>query len=963
MLAVEAFAASVAEDLAAFQVADGFEVNLFASETNGVVKPIQIRFDAKGRLWVIGSTVYPQIEPGQKPNDKVLVVEDTNGDGRADKTTVFADGLMIPTGLEVVENGCYVGHGTELLLLKDLDGDLKADERRVVLRGFGTGDNHQNINSFLWGPGGELFMCQGLHTHSHVETPWGISSLEKAGLWRFRPRLLRLDGFYGSAHEPQNPWGWVFTDWGEPIVLAGNNHSHIYPVPGMVVNHRDDPPSLIWKNGNGRKCSGGDIVGTAHFPDTWQGVLITGGYINNAVWALQLRDDGAGFALEDLPPLIKSTSRSFRPVDVKFGPDGALYIADWHNPIIGHYQASFRHPDRDKTHGRIWRVTAKGRLLTRPPALATATLPELLDHLNSADRWTRHFAKRVLADKPTEQVSAAVSQWAGQPGRSERALVGALGVLQSHEIVSPELLDRLVQAREPGARAYAASVIGAWAERFPDALRRLQSLASDPAPRVRLQAVVACSYFTNAAALETAARAADFPTDKFLDYAFRQTVFALKPYWLPALRSGRMTFDNRPARATMLVRADGTSDTVEALRALLRRDSIDERVREIYWRILADVGDANDLAALLQADHGPSRGRLLASLRAASEARKLQPAGNLAALLQPWVMSGDEAIAAEALQLAGLWQVELFHAAAEAAAIRVTAPHPLRRAAIKALEQFGTERDRVLLMTLAGGNSPEPIAAAAIAALVTLDESTAARLAAAMLSRSEDQTVAREIYTAFLQRIRGASILTAAIQTAPPSAAAAKAGLEAMNATGRRDDDLARSLLNAAGITAQPLRFSASEMAAFANETRMRGNAARGREVFERPALGCIACHAVNGKGGAIGPNLSAVGSAQPIDFIVGAILDPQKEIKEGYTAIAVTTHAGEEFQGNLVRQTRDETVLLDVLQQREVRLRRADIAEQRNLGSVMPPGLADTLSRDEFRDLVRYLSELGRAR
>ena len=232
-----------ASEFASFQIADGFEVSLFASEADGVVKPIQLRFDARGRLWVIGSTVYPQIEPGQRPNDKVLVLQDTNHDGRADVTTVFADGLMIPTGLEVVENGAYVGHGTELLLLKDNDGDGKADERRVVLRGFGTGDNHQNINSFMWGEGGELYMCQGLHIHSHVETPWGISSLEQAGLWRLRPRLLKLDGFYGSANEPQNPWGWVFTEWGEPIVIAGNNSSHIYPVPGLVVNHRAAPPT------------------------------------------------------------------------------------------------------------------------------------------------------------------------------------------------------------------------------------------------------------------------------------------------------------------------------------------------------------------------------------------------------------------------------------------------------------------------------------------------------------------------------------------------------------------------------------------------------------------------------------------------------------------------------------------------------------------------------------------------
>jgi hypothetical protein len=281
--ALAADADDPAAELASFQIADGFEVSLFASEKDGVVKPIQIRFDARGRLWVIGSTVYPQIEPGEVPNDKVLILEDTNGDGRCDKTIVFADGLMIPTGIELGDGGAYIGHGTELLHLKDRNGDSRADERRVVLRGFGTGDNHQNINSFLWGPGGELWMCQGLHTHSHVETPWGISHLDQAGIWRLRPRLLRIEGFYGSAHEPQNPYGFVFTDWGEPIVLAGNNSSPIYPVPGLVPNRRDDPPTIIWKNGNGRKVGGGDIVGTTHFPEAWQGALIVGGYINNAV--------------------------------------------------------------------------------------------------------------------------------------------------------------------------------------------------------------------------------------------------------------------------------------------------------------------------------------------------------------------------------------------------------------------------------------------------------------------------------------------------------------------------------------------------------------------------------------------------------------------------------------------------------------------------------------------------------
>jgi putative heme-binding domain-containing protein len=949
--------------LASFQIADGFQVNLFASETNGVVKPIQIRFDARGRLWVIGSTVYPQIEPGQKPDDKVLVLEDNDRDGRADKTTVFADGLMIPTGLEVIENGCYLGHGTELLRLRDTNGDGKADERRVVLRGFGTGDNHQNLNSFMWGPGGELFFCQGLHIHSHVETPWGISSLEKAGLWRLRPRLLKLDGFYGSNYEPQNPWGWVFTDWGEPIVIAGNNSSHMYPVPGMVLNRRDEAPPLIWKNGNGRKCSNGDIVGTTHFPESWQGALIAGGYINNTVWALQIKDDGAGFALEDLPPLIKSTSRSFRPVDAKFGPDGALYIADWYNPIIGHYQASFRHPDRDKKHGRIWRVTAKGRALTAPPQLADATLPQLLEHLKLSDRWTRHFAKRVLAEKPTEQVVTALSKWTAQTNLTEHALKEALGIYQSHEAIAPELLARLCRASDSGARAYAAGVVGAWASKLPNALELLRPLASDEHPRVRLQAVVACTYVTNAQAMEVAAMAADFPGDRFLQYALNQAVFALKPYWLPAFRAGRLNLGTNTARVAMLVRADGTSDTVQALRNLLQGASIDDSARETYWRILADVGNANDLAAMLHVDDAALQARLLPVLGAASRARNVRPAGDLAAALQPFVIGTDTTMRAEALKLAGQWKLEPFRRAAELLAVDPSADVTLRQAAMRALGAFGGEVSLELLARIAMTDRTASVRAAALAALSGIDLNGAARSAANALARMDDERAVAEIFNAFLQRKGGAEVLTAALMTEAPSAEAAGVGLRIVSASGRRDEQLARVLAQAAGLQTQNSRMTPQEIANFVSEVRTRGNAARGAEIYQRAELGCVACHAVNGQGGSIGPNLSALGSAQPIDFIVGAILEPQKEIKEGYTSISVTTRDGEEYQGYSVRETKDELVLREVLQNREVRLRAVAIQEKRQNGSVMPSGLVDTLGREEFRDLVRYLSELGRTK
>ena len=872
-----------------FQIADGFEISLFASETNGVVKPIQMRFDFRGRLWVIGSTVYPQLEPGQIPDDKVLILEDTDRDGRCDKTTVFARGLMIPTGLEVVKDGAYIGHGTELLFLKDTDGDGKADERKVLLRGFGTGDNHQNINSFLWGPGGELWMSQGLHIHSNVETPWGLIRLEKAGLWRFWPKRRKLEGFYGAEHEPQNPWGFVFTDWGEPIVLAGNNSSPIYPVPGLVSRRKVEAPPLIWKNGGGRKVSGGDIVGTTHFPDEWQGKLILGGYINNAVWALKIVEDGAGFALEDFKPLITTTNRAFRPVDAKFGPDGALYICDWYNPIIGHYQASFRHPDRDKTHGRIWRLTAKGRALTKPPSFTGGDLlkPFLMKHLDSPDRWTRQFVKRALSEIPITP----------QQLDSELAQKEFLGVLQSHEIVAPELVERLTRAKTPGARAYAASIIGSWADRLTNALSLLRPLASDPHPRVRLQAVVASTYIQSPDAVEIAGVASEHPTDRFLEYALNQAVFALKPYWLRTLKPGPYL--------RMLVQRDRTPDTLQALRAMPRDAAIIE--------LLAELGDANDLAEILRLGTPEA----LKALAQTARARNTRPSGDLAEFLRPRLHDTN------AIALAGIWKVT---------ALR----DDLRKTkAIEALADLG-DHETVL-------SSAMNLNRVAIAMLTRFDLPKAASLAPAVLDE--------QIVSAFLQRKGGAAALAEALAAQPPNKTTSEMILRVMNSSGRRDEKLASIL----GASSQP--FSPTELIPL---VRSQGNAKRGAEIYRRAELGCVACHSVQGQGGTIGPDLGALGTAQPIELIISAILEPQKEIKEGYMSVSFLTQDGEELQGYLRRESPDHLTIRDVLQNRDIRILRSRIKEKRQNGSVMPAGLVDTLSRDDLVDLIRYLSELG---
>src|SRR6476660_2860543 len=159
-----------------FKVADGFEVNLFAADPL-LAKPIQMNFDAAGRLWLACSEAYPQIKPGQKANDKIIILEDTKGAGKADKVTVFADGLLIPTGLVPGDGGAYVANSTEIVHLSASKPGEKADKSRVVLSGFGTEDTHHILHTLRWGHDGQLYMNQSVYIHSHIETPYGVKHL------------------------------------------------------------------------------------------------------------------------------------------------------------------------------------------------------------------------------------------------------------------------------------------------------------------------------------------------------------------------------------------------------------------------------------------------------------------------------------------------------------------------------------------------------------------------------------------------------------------------------------------------------------------------------------------------------------------------------------------------------------------------------------------------------------------
>ena len=419
------------EELATFWLPDGFEANLFASEEMGVLNPMQMRWDTEGRLYVISTLAYPQLRPGEVPNDKIIRLTDNDGDGRADKSEVVVDGLNIPTGIELGDKGIYVGEQTDLVHFTDPEGDGKYDRREVLLSGFGVGDTHQAINSFVWSPGGELYINQGDGIESRVETPWGLSGLFQAGIMRFRPRRLQLDPFLDDFMGPGNPWGVAFDDWGQTFVIDGAGGVSFLSPAMMPVRHK----RRLRRIGEPGGYCGIDVIGTKHMPDDYQGDFIVGDFQRMRIKRFATVPDGAGFKVEWKDPVIVSTHRNFRPVDVRMGPDGAIYVCDWYNSVICHQDDPFRHPDRDFTHGRIWRITNGNKPTTERPNFKNASSKDLYRHLASPERWTRYQAKRVLATRYHTIVQQLASHWKGDyaQNQDEHLAFEILGALEAVE--------------------------------------------------------------------------------------------------------------------------------------------------------------------------------------------------------------------------------------------------------------------------------------------------------------------------------------------------------------------------------------------------------------------------------------------------------------------------------------------------------------------------------------------------
>jgi putative heme-binding domain-containing protein len=501
-------------------VAEGMEINLFASEEMfpRLINPVQMAVDTDSRLWASVWPSYPHWNPTQPRRDALVILPDEDDNGVADECIVFADELNSITSFEFWGGGVLVAAPPEIWFLKDTDGDDKADVKIRMLQGVSSADTHHSANAMVVGPDGWLYWSRGIFNVANFETPTKVYRSGASGVHRFNPRTFEVEFHFPIG---PNPHGDVIDQWGYQFANDGTSGTGSYVDIGKGVNNKQ------WFQKRVRPVPATGILSSSHFPERNNGNFL----ICNAIGFLgvlqhEVKYNGADITAVEIEPIMFSSDQNFRPSDLEIGGDGALYISDWHNVLIGHMQHNMRDPNRDHEHGRIYRVTAKGRPLLEPAKMKGHPVEAVCEHFFAKENGTRYRARLELSGHETKEVLPKVAAWASKlspenasKDRDEaQALLECLWVFEEHRVPNMALLNTVVKAAEPRVRAAAIRTLGHWAGRVEGWESTLLAAARDPAALVRAEAVKAAVDFQGLTAAEVIFEVGTRPTDPGLDH-------------------------------------------------------------------------------------------------------------------------------------------------------------------------------------------------------------------------------------------------------------------------------------------------------------------------------------------------------------------------------------------------------------------------------------------------------------
>lgn len=519
---------------AGFIVPEGFVVELVASERDGIVNPIDLAFDDAGRLWTQTASMYPLdpfseqsfgeirklmedpdimeknpefkrirdlYEGKTKGDDKILVIDDP-WSPTPSQPRVWADGLAIPQSILPYRDGAYVAHGSELIYLEDSDGDGTADKRSTLLTGFGFVDTHTMSHLLVRAPGNWIHFSHGALNKGLVKSmvsgataPIEYSKIVRmsmdgarfnvvsAGLnniWGFQ---LRANGqWYGTE---ANDMSWSVVPMEPGTGLKGIGGDRIRPYQPWI-------PQLHDFRVGGTGISGLEFSedGNSGFPAEWKDVAFLANPITNTINSVRIvRNPDGSVSAEHLPDFLESQDDWFRPVNLEFGPDGCLYVADWYNKIVSHNEVSRSHPDRDKSHGRIWRIRHESQTPRPIPNLYETPTAQLPAHLKAPTLWEKRAAWHQIADRKALELAPQLVALAADDKQDPITRIHSLWSLESLQYFDTKLMDALVGTEDGDLRREAIRSLASFDLTASQLARYLTGADQDPNAMVRSQAL------------------------------------------------------------------------------------------------------------------------------------------------------------------------------------------------------------------------------------------------------------------------------------------------------------------------------------------------------------------------------------------------------------------------------------------------------------------------------------------